>query len=344
MSVAGIEPRSAMSSPEPTVSQMTMVQALNLALAEAMREDPDILVMGEDVGVDGGVFRVTDGLYQEFGEQRVIDTPLAEAAIVGTAIGLCFRGFRPICEMQFDGFSFPAFHHIEGHVRRFRNRTRGRYTCPLVIRMPYGGGIRAIEHHSEAPEATYAHLAGLKVVIASGPRNARALLREAILSPDPVIFFEPKALYRAFREEVPTQPETMPIGKGVVARSGGDLTIISYGATLRAALEAAEELYDEYGIDAEVLDLLSVAPLDVELINASVRKTGRVLVAHEAPRHCGVGAEVIARIVEESLLYLEAPIRRVTGFDTIIPYFVTEKAYLPDAARIVRAAVETVGF
>jgi len=326
------------------VAQLTMVKALNLALAEAMREDPDIIVMGEDVGRDEGVFRVTEGLLNEFGEHRVVDTPLAEAAIAGTAVGLCFRGFRPICEMQFEGFSFPAFHQIEGHVRRFRNRTRGRYTCPMVIRMPYGGGIRAIEHHSEAPEATYAHLAGLKVVLPSGPRNARALLREAIFSPDPVIFFEPKALYRAFREEVPDEPETIPLGKGVIARDGKDLTLISYGASLRTTLEAAEELFDEHDIDAEVLDLLSVAPLDGELINASVRKTGRAVVVHEAPRHCGVGAEIIARIVEESLLYLEAPVRRVTGFDTIIPFFANEKVYIPDAARVVKAAIETTRF
>lgn len=326
------------------MAQLTMVKALNLALAEAMREDPDIIVMGEDVGRDEGVFRVTEGLLNEFGEHRVVDTPLAEAAIAGTAVGLCFRGFRPICEMQFEGFSFPAFHQIEGHVRRFRNRTRGRYTCPMVIRMPYGGGIRAIEHHSEAPEATYAHLAGLKVVLPSGPRNARALLREAIFSPDPVIFFEPKALYRAFREEVPDEPETIPLGKGVIARDGKDLTLISYGASLRTTLEAAEELFDEHDIDAEVLDLLSVAPLDGELINASVRKTGRAVVVHEAPRHCGVGAEIIARIVEESLLYLEAPVRRVTGFDTIIPFFANEKVYIPDAARVVKAAIETTRF
>jgi len=326
------------------MARLTMVKALNLALAEALREDPDVMILGEDVGRDGGVFRVTDGLLNEFGEQRVVDTPLAEAAIVGAAIGLCFRGLRPICEIQFEGFSFPAFHHIEGHLRRFRNRTRGRYTCPLVIRMPYGGGIRALEHHSEAPEATYAHLAGLHVVLPSGPRNARALLRAAIFSPDPVIFFEPKALYRAFREEVPQEPETLPIGKGVVARAGRDVTIISYGAMLRVALEAAEELFDTHQIDAEVLDLLSVAPLDSALINASVRKTGRAVVVHEAARHCGVGAEIVARIVEDSLLYLEAPVRRVTGFDTIIPFFANEKNYLPDAARVVRAVVETVGF
>lgn len=324
--------------------QMTMVQALNLAMAEAMREDPDILVMGEDVGVDGGVFRVTDGLIKEFGEDRCIDTPLAEAAIVGTAVGLCFRGFKPLCEMQFDGFSFPAFHHIEGHVRRFRNRSRGRFTCPMVIRMPYGGGIRAIEHHSEAPEATYAHLAGLKVVIPSGPRNARALLREAILSPDPVIFFEPKALYRAFREDVPEAPETMPIGKGVVARSGKDVSIISYGATLRTSLEAAEMLAEEHDLDAEVIDLLSVAPLDSDLINESVQKTGRAVVVHEAPMHCGVGAEVVARIVEGSLMYLEAPVKRVTGFDTVIPFFANERTYLPDTGRIIDAAISTARY
>jgi len=323
---------------------LTMVKALNLALAEAMRENPNVLVLGQDVGQDEGVFRVTEGLLQEFGPNRCIDTPLAEAAIVGGGIGLAFTGFLPVCEIQFDGFSFQAFHQVENHARRFRNRTRGRYTCPMVIRMPYGGGIRAVEHHSEAPEATYAHLAGLKVVIPSGPRNARALLRAAIYDPDPVIFFEPKAVYRAFREEVPESPETMPIGKGVVARPGTDITIITYGAMVRVALEAAEELADEYDVDAEILDLLCVAPLDAELINQSVRRTGRAVVVHEAPRHCGVGAEIVARIVEESLLYLEAPVKRVTGFDTIIPYFQNELTYLPDPGRVVRAALETVRF
>jgi len=326
------------------MAQLTMVKALNLAMAEAMREDPNVLVLGQDVGRDEGVFRVTEGLLREFGPDRCIDTPLAEAAIVGAGIGLAFTGFRPICEIQFDGFSFQAFHQIENHVRRFRHRTRGRYTCPLVIRMPYGGGIRAVEHHSEAPEATYAHLAGLKVVIPSGPRNARALLRAAIFDPDPVIFFEPKAVYRAVREEVPDLPETMPLGKGVVARPGKNITLITYGAMLRPTLEAAEELADGYDLEAEVLDLLSVAPLDSELINASVRKTGRAVVIHEAPRHCGVGAEIVARIVEDSLLYLEAPVKRVTGYDTIIPYFSNELTYLPDAGRIVRAALETVRF
>jgi pyruvate dehydrogenase E1 component beta subunit len=326
------------------MAQLTMVKALNLAMAEAMREDANVLTLGQDIGRDEGVFRVTEGLLREFGAERCIDTPLAEAAIIGAGVGLAFTGFLPICELQFDGFSFQAFHQIENHARRFRNRTRGRYTCPMVIRMPYGGGIRAIEHHSEAPEATYAHLAGLKVVIPSGPRNARALLRAAILDPDPVIFFEPKALYRAFREEVPDEPETMPIGKGVVARQGRDVTLITYGATLPMTLEAAEELADEHNVDAEVLDLLSVAPLDSELINTSVRKTGRAVVVHEAPKHCGVGAEIVARVVEDSLMYLEAPIQRVTGYDTIIPYFVNEMTYLPDTGRVVQATLETVRF
>lgn len=326
------------------MAEMTMVKAINLALVEAMREDPNVLVMGEDVGQDEGVFRVTEGLLKEFGPDRCIDTPLAEAAIVGGAVGLCFRGFKPLCEMQFDGFSYMAFYQVEGHVRRFRNRTRGRLSCPMVIRMPYGGGIRAIEHHSEAPEATYAHLAGLKVVIPSGPRNARALLRAAILAPDPVIFLEPKALYRSFREEVPDAPETMPLGKGVRTREGTDLTIVTYGHMARRVLEAADVLKDEYNIDAEVVDLLSVSPLDSDLINESVRKTGRAIVVHEAPRHCSVSSEVVARIVEDSMLYLEAPVKRVTGFDTAIPFFANEQTYLPDVGRIVKASLETVNF
>ncbi len=321
-----------------------MVEALNLALTEAMRDDRNVLVMGEDVGQDEGVFRVTKGLLAEFGENRCIDTPLAEAGIVGAAIGLCLKGFLPVCEMQFDGFSYQAFHHVEGHVRRMRNRTRGRFTCPLVIRMPYGAGIRAIEHHSEQPEALYAHLAGLKVVLPSSPRNARALLREAIFCPDPVIFLEPKALYRAFREEVPDEPETLPIGKGRVARPGKDVTIVTYGPTTRTALEAADELADDYNVDAEVLDLLSVAPLDSDLIQESVRRTGRAVVVHEAPRHCGVGGEIVARIVEESLMYLEAPIKRVTGWDMAMPFFANERHFIPDPGRIIKATMETVEF
>ncbi len=324
--------------------QMTMVQAINHAMREAMAADPNVLVLGQDVGQDEGVFRVTAGLLKEFGPDRCIDTPLAEAAIVGSSIGLSMVGFKPLAEIQFDGFSFQAFHLVEGHLRRLRNRTRSRLTCPVVVRMPYGGGIRAIEHHSEAPEATYAHLAGLQVVIPSTPRNARALLRSAILGEDPVIFLEPKALYRSIREEVPEAPETLPIGKGRVVREGGNVTIITYGPTLQPTLDAAEELSDDYHIEAEVLDLLSVNPLDNELIQSSVQKTGRAVVVHEAPRHCGVGAEIVARIVEHSLEFLEAPVARVTGFDTIIPYFANERTYLPDAGRVVRAAIQVTQY
>jgi pyruvate dehydrogenase E1 component beta subunit len=326
------------------MAERTMVQALNLALAEAMREDDCVVVLGQDVGQNEGVFRVTEGLQKEFGEHRCIDTPLAEAGIIGGAIGLGFTGFKPVCEIQFDGFSFEAFHQIEGHVRRFRNRTRGRLTCPLVIRMPFGGGIRAIEHHSESPEATYAHLCGMHVAIPSTPRSARALLRASILSPDPVIFFEPKALYRASREEVPDEPETLEIGQGRCLREGTDATIITYGAMVIPTLNAAEELADEHEVSVEVLDLLSLNPLDNDLIQQSVQKTGRAVVVHEAPKHCGFGAELVARIVEDSLLYLEAPVKRVTGFDTIIPYFANEKTYLPDARRVVAATMETMRF
>jgi pyruvate dehydrogenase E1 component beta subunit len=326
------------------MAEMTMVKALNLAIREAMLENDKVLVIGEDVGKDEGVFRVTEGLHAEFGEDRVVDTPVSESAIAGAAVGMCFKGLIPICEMQFSGFGYHGFHQIENHVSRYRNRTRGRLTCQMVIRNPYGGGIRAIEHHSESREAIYAHLPGLKVVIPSGPRNARALLRASILDPDPVIFYEPKACYRARQEEVPDEPETMPIGKAHIARAGGDVTLISYGASLWPTIEAAEELAEEHGIDAEVIDLLSLQPLDTETITNSVRKTGRAVVVHEAPRSYGPGAEIIARIVDKALLYLEAPIKRVTGYDTIIPFFATEKHYIPDADRIIEATRETVAF
>lgn len=326
------------------MAQLTMVKALNLALREAMLEDNTVLILGEDVGPDEGVFRVTEGLWKEFGENRVIDTPVAESAIAGLAVGLCMNGFKPICEMQFSGFGYHAFHQIENHVARYRNRTRGRYTMNMVIRMPYGGGIRAIEHHSESRETIWAHLPGLKVVIPSGPRNARALLRAAILDPDPVIFYEPKASYRAFREEVPDEPETMPIGKAQVVREGTDVTIISYGASMRPTLEAAEELADDHGIEAELIDLLTIAPMDSETINASIRKTGRAVIVHEAPRSCGPGAEVVSRIVEDSLMYLEAPIKRVTGYDLTMPFFALEKYYIPDAKKVVSAAREVTSF
>ena len=326
------------------MAQINMAKALNLALREALNEDDKTMIMGQDVGKDEGVFRITEGLLREFGPDRVVDFPVAESAIVGMAVGLCFTGFKPICEMQFSGFGYHGFHMIESHASRFRNRTRGRYHCPMVVRMPYGGGIRAIEHHSESRETIWAHLPGLKVVIPSGPQNARALLRASIFDPDPVIFYEPKGCYRAFKEEVPDEPETMEIGKAQVVRPGSDVTIISYGASMRPVLEAADELEDEHNLDAELIDLLSLVPLDTDTIMQSVRKTGRCVVVHEAPRNCGPAAEIIARIVEDSLLYLEAPIERVTGYDLVLPFFNIERAYLPDAQKIITAARKVTSF
>ncbi|MCH9003546.1 MAG: alpha-ketoacid dehydrogenase subunit beta, partial [Planctomycetes bacterium] len=277
---------------------MNMVSALNLAMDDAMREDDTVVLLGQDIGVDEGVFRVTANLLERYGDRRVIDTPLAEGAIVGGAIGMSIYGLRPVAEMQFSGFAYQGFHQVEQHMSRFRNRTRGRFGIPMVIRMPYGGGIRAVEHHSESREAYYAHTPGIQMVIPSGPRNARALLLESIRHPDPVIFFEPKAVYRAFKEEVPDEPETMPLGKAQVVREGTDITLIAYGAMMRPTLEAADDLADIDDISAEVVDLLTVSPMDTETIVNSVRKTGRCVVIHEGPRHCGIGAEVVARIVE----------------------------------------------
>ncbi len=324
--------------------KLTMVQALNLALLQEMERDDDVLVLGEDVGVDGGVFRVTDGLLAKFGEQRVIDTPLAEAAIVGMAIGMALYGLKPIAEIQFSGFSFQAFHQVENHAARYRARTRGRYHVQLVVRMPYGGGVRALEHHSESEEAYYAHTPGLKIVIPSGPRTARALLVSAIRDPDPVVFFEPKALYHAVREDVPEAEETWPIGRARVAREGKDLTLVAYGAMLHRCLEVAERVHAEDGAEVEVLDLLSVSPMDTDAIAASARKTGRVVVAHEAQRNCGVGAEVIARVVETAFLQLQAPVRRVTAFDIVYPGFARERGWLPGPDRVLQAIRETLAF
>jgi pyruvate dehydrogenase E1 component beta subunit len=320
------------------MAKMTMVQALNLALRQEMENDDGVIVMGEDVGVDGGVFRVTDALIDQFGEDRVLDTPLAEAAIVGMSIGMAVYGLKPVCEIQFSGFSYQNFHQIENHAARLRWRSQGRFNVPMVMRTPYGGGVRALEHHSESREVYWAHTPGLKMVIPSGPRNARALLVSAIRDPDPVIFYEPKAIYRAFREEVPEKEEVMPIGKSQIVREGGDLTMISYGAMMRPTLEAAAELKEKDGVEAEVIDLLTIAPLDDELFVQSVQKTGRAVVVHEAPRSFGPAAEIITRLMEKAFYYLEVPIERVTGFDINMPLFSREKAYLPDAKRILRAA------
>jgi pyruvate dehydrogenase E1 component beta subunit len=315
-----------------------MVEALNLALDQEMERDDSVLVLGEDVGVDGGVFRVTKGLIDKYGEGRVIDTPLAESVIVGSSIGMAINGLRPVCELQFSGFSYLAMHQIESHASRLRWRSRGRFAVPLVARMPYGAGVRALEHHSESKETYYAHTPGLKMVIPSGPRAARALLVSAIRDPDPVVFFEPKLIYRAFREEVPEEEETLPIGESRSVRAGDDLTMITYGAMLRRTLEAAERLADEDGVEAEVIDLLTISPLDDSRFTDSARRTGRVVIVHEAHRSFGPAAEIMARLIERSFWYLEAPIERVTGYDVHVPYFAREQAYLPDADRIVAAA------
>lgn len=321
-----------------------MVQALNLALRQEMERDGDVLVMGEDVGPDGGVFRVTDGLYETFGEKRVLDTPLAEAGILGTAVGMALAGLKPVAEMQFSGFSYLMIAQLEGHASRLRSRTQSQWSVPLVVRMPYGGGVRALEHHSESREATFAHFPGVKVVIPSTPRNARALLAAAIRDPDPVVFMEPKRSYRAFKEEVPEEPEVMEIGKARVVKEGEDLTLVAWGAMLRPALEAAEAFEKERGVSVEVIDLLTMAPLDGDAVAASVKKTGRCVVVQEAPRSLGMASEVIARLNERAFLSLEAPVNRVTNYDVVTPYFSRELFYLPSAGRIARAMAETLDF
>jgi pyruvate dehydrogenase E1 component beta subunit len=326
------------------MAKLNMVKALNQALFQEMERDSDVLVLGEDVGVDGGVFRVTDDLQRKFGSQRVIDSPLAEAAIIGTAVGMALYGLKPVCEIQFSGFAFQCFHQIENHCARYRMRSQGRFNIPIVIRMPYGGGVRALEHHSESEEQFYAHIPGLKMVIPSGPRNARALLAAAIRDPDPVIFFEAKSLYHAAKEEVPDESEVIQIGRAQVAREGDALTLVAYGAMLRVALEAAEILRDEDRVAVEVIDLLTVAPLDRETLVTSVKKTGRAVVVHEAPKSFGPGAEIAASIMDGAFLSLEAPIRRVTAHDVPFVGFAREKANVPDVPRVVAAVRETLAF
>jgi pyruvate dehydrogenase E1 component beta subunit len=326
------------------MAKLNMVKALNLALLEEMERDPDVVIIGEDVGVDGGVFRVTEDLHRRFGGRRVIDSPLAEAGIIGASIGMALYGLKPISEIQFSGFAFQCFHQIENHAARYRQRSQSRFHCQMVMRMPYGGGVRALEHHSESEEQFYAHIPGLKMVIPSGPRTARALLVAAIRDPDPVVFFEHKALYHASREEVPDETEVMPIGRAQIVREGRGLTLIAYGAMLRVALEVAETLQAEDGVEPEVLDLLTISPLDHEALAASVGKTGRAVIVHEAPRSFGPAAEIATSIMERAFLSLEAPIRRVTSYDVPFPGFAREKANVPDVARVLAAARETLAY
>ena len=322
------------------MSVMTLAQALNSALDMAL-EDPRVVVMGEDIGATGGVFRITDGLEQKYGRGRVIDTPVAESGIVGAAFGMAIAGMRPIVEIQFMGFSYPAYDQVINHVARIRNRSRHRFSAPMVIRLPYGGGIGAAEHHSESTEAIYTHIPGLKVVVASTPENAKGLLLAAVDDPDPVIYMEPVRLYRAARGEVPEGRFTTPIGSARVEQHGSDMSLVSYGSMMRETRQAAAELAAE-GISAEVIDVRTLVPLDVDTIVSSVTRTGRAVVVHEAPLTGGYGAEIVALIQERALYSLRSPVRRVTGWDVVVPLRLAERHYMPSAGRIVSAALSTL--
>ncbi|MDP9342245.1 MAG: alpha-ketoacid dehydrogenase subunit beta [Actinomycetota bacterium] len=324
------------------MAELTMVGALNQALRDSLRDDERVLVLGEDVGKLGGVFRVTDRLQDEFGTERVFDTPLAESAIAGVSLGLALAGWRPVAEMQFDGFSYPALDQVISHIAKYRYRSRGRQGVPVVIRIPFAGGIGAAEHHSESPETYYAHTAGLKVVVPSSPLDAYNLLVRSIRDPDPVIFLEPKSRYWS-KESGEPSADGPPIGAARVVREGSDCTIVAYGAMVARSLGAAARLSDE-GVEAEVLDLRTLVPLDVRALADSVRRTGRAVVVHEAPLTLGMGAEVSARIMEEAFDHLEAPVIRVTGYDTPYPPATLEEHYLPTVDRIARAVRRTVEY
>ena len=322
------------------MANLTLVQAINLALIQEMEKDDRVLLLGEDIGLNGGVFRVTEGLHQRFGGDRVVDSPLAESGIVGTAIGLAMGGLRPVAEIQFEGFLGPAYDQITNQAARISNRTRGQLTCPLVLRVPVGGGIHAPEHHSDSPEAIYTHTPGLKVVMPSSPYDAKGLLISAIRDPNPVIFFEPKRIYRAFREEVPEDEYTIPIGEARTVCEGDELTMVSWGASVVQCMNAIEQS----GRSIELIDLRTISPIDMDTIAHSVRKTGRCVVVHEAPKTCGLGAEIAAGVMEHCFLHIEAPVQRVCGFDAVMPYYKLELEYLPDAERIGKAINETMAY
>jgi pyruvate dehydrogenase E1 component beta subunit len=324
--------------------RLNMVQAINLAMHQEMKRDADVLAMGQDIGVNGGVFRVTDGLLDAFGEKRVVDTPLSESGIVGSAVGMAMAGLKPIAEIQFSGFALLAFSQLEGAAARYRSRTHSKITIPLVVRMPYGGGVRALEHHSESREAAFASLVGLKVVIPSTPRNARGLLVAAIRDPDPVVYMEPKHSYRAFREEVPEEEEVFEIGKADIRREGSDLTVVAWGAMMPTTLKAVDAIQEARGIKVEVIDLLTISPLDAATIIASVKKTGRCVIVQEAARSFGVSSEIVARINDEALDHLEAPVGRVTSYDVVMPFFQREQLYMPDVSRIAHGIEQTLDY
>ncbi len=325
------------------MTKITLLEAVTQALAYELAHDKNVVLLGEDIGLNGGVFRATDGLQAKFGADRVMDTPLAESMIAGLAIGMAAQGLKPVAEFQFMGFSYPALDNILNHAARLRNRTRGRLHCPAVFRAPFGGGIHAPEHHSESTEALYAHIPGLQVVIPSSPARAYGLLLAAIRSPDPVLFLEPKRIYRMVKQEVPDNGVALPLEKAFVLREGSDVTLISWGASLHETQLAADELAQE-GISVEVIDIATIKPLDTATIIQSLNKTGRCVIVHEAAKSGGVGAEIAAQIGEKALLSLLAPIQRVTGYDSTMPYFKLEYSYIPSVARIVHAAKLTLEF
>ncbi|EIJ0981813.1 TPA: alpha-ketoacid dehydrogenase subunit beta [Vibrio vulnificus] len=321
------------------MAELTLVEAVNLALHHEMERDASVVVLGEDVGDNGGVFRATVGLKKKFGLKRVMDSPLAEALIAGATIGMATQGLRPVAEFQFQGFVFPAMEHLICHAARMRNRTRGRLTCPAVFRAPFGGGIHAPEHHSESVEALFAHIPGFKVVIPSSPQRAYGLLLAAIRSNDPVMFFEPKRIYRTVKSDVVDNGEALPLDRCFTLRKGRDLTLVTWGACVVESLQAAQTLSSQ-GIEAEVIDVASIKPLDMATIVQSIQRTGRLLVVHEASRSGGVGGEIIARVAEEAMCLLKAPPKRVTGLDTIMPYYRNEDYFMIQEQDIVLAARE----
>ncbi len=324
------------------MAERTLVGAITSTLDQALAADPDIILLGEDIGLNGGVFRATDGLQATHGKDRVVDTPLDESGIMGTAIGLAIAGMKAIPEIQFEGFLGPAYDQLVNHAARMRTRTRSAVTVPMTVRVPVGGGIHAPELHSDSPEAIYAHSPGIKVVMPSTPYDAKGLLLSAIADPDPVIFFEPKRVYRTFKEEVPDEHYTIPIGQAKVVSEGENLTVVTWGATLFQCLEAIDNLPED--VSVELIDLRSIYPFDMDTIAESVNKTGRCVIVHEAPLTGGMGAEIAARVMEECFLSLEAPVQRVTGFDTIMPYYKLENEYLPEAPRILKGITECLAY
>ncbi|MDW4551160.1 alpha-ketoacid dehydrogenase subunit beta [Defluviimonas sp. D31] len=325
------------------MAEMTMIEAIRAALSHALETDPAVILFGEDIGIDGGVFRATDGLMQRFGAARVRDTPLSETVIAGMAVGAAAMGLKPVAEIQFSGFLYPALDQLVNHASRLRNRTRGRLTCPMVLRAPYGGGIRAPEHHSESPEAMLGHIPGLRVVIPGSPARAYGLLLAAIRDPDPVVFLEPKRIYRTVSETVQTDGAALPLDRAFLLSEGKDITLVAWGAMLAPAGEAVAQLAGE-GISAELIDLSTIKPYDRAAVRASVEKTGRCVIVHEAALTAGFGAEIAADLAEHCLTHLIAPIRRVAGYDTVMPYLRLEAQYLPDSGRILQAARDVMEF